>query len=78
MAKLRYKATVTVAGFLIGYLTYQFSWPWWVYLIALAVFLMGLTSFSINNEPDRSGYDKRADDGRGHDVGHDGSGGGDG
>ncbi|WP_150103513.1 hypothetical protein [Thalassobium sp. R2A62] len=77
MAKFRYKAAMTILGPMIGWVAYQFSGPWWVYLIALTVFLIGLMSFSIDSEPDGSGYGKRADDSRGHGSGYDGSGGGD-
>ena len=77
MVKLRYKVALTVFGLLIGWLAYQLAGPWWVYLIALAVFLMGLVSFSINGEPDRLGYEKRADESRGHSSSYDSSGGGD-
>ncbi|MEP3844140.1 MAG: hypothetical protein ABJM43_02165 [Paracoccaceae bacterium] len=73
MAKLGYKAVMTVGGPLMGWATYQFAGPWWVYLIALAVFLVGLISFSVDNEPDRSGYENRADDGRGSAADHDGA-----
>lgn len=76
MPKLRYKLAVTIVGLLIGWIAYHFEGPWWLYLIALAVFLIGLMSFSVDGVPDRSGYGKRGDDSRVDGAGHDGSGGG--
>jgi hypothetical protein len=63
-------------GALIGWSNYEFMGPWWGYLIALAVFLMGLISMQMGHEPDRSGYDKGADDSRAHGLGHASSDGG--
>ncbi|MCH2163902.1 MAG: hypothetical protein MK098_04510 [Marinovum sp.] len=77
MAKARYKLMILVLGPLIGLVTYTVTGPWWLYLIVVAIFLAGLMSFSMDKAPDRSGYDKRADDGRGHGAGHEVSGGGD-
>ena len=77
MIKLRHKLVVTAFAPLLGWFNHQFEGPWWLYLIALALFLLGLMSFSVESAPDRSGYDNRADDGRGHSAGFDGSGGGD-
>ena len=77
MPRLGYKVAATVTGLLIGYSAYRLGLPWWSYLIALAVFLAGLVSFSVDSEPDNSGYDKRADDSRGHGASQGGSGGGD-
>ena len=77
MAELRYKFDLRVAGPLVGWLACQFTVPWWLYLIAIAVFLIGLVSFSLDRAPGGSGYAKRADDSRGHGAANDVSGGGD-
>jgi hypothetical protein len=76
MVAFRNKSAVTIVGSLIGWLAYHFEGPWWLYLIALAVFLVGLMSFSVGGAPDPSGYEKRADDSRVDGGGHGGYGGG--
>ncbi len=76
MTNLLLKAAITFSGPLVALACYQLSGPWWVYLMAVSVFLLGLLSFSVDSEPDRSGYGKRADDSRDSFGGDAGSGGG--
>lgn len=69
MKRYRYRLATLAVGIALGAATNIFGLPWWVYLVALAIFLGGLASFSIESAPDRSGYDKRGDDSRVSDGG---------
>ena len=64
MKNLRYKFATLAVGIITGWAAYYFSAPWWAYISAIGIFLGGLMSFSIDSTPDRSGYEKRADDSR--------------
>lgn len=77
MFKVLCKALVTLSGPLFGWIIYLFEGPFWLYVVAIALILSGLLSFSFSSGPDPTGYEKRADDGRGYGTGFDFSGSGD-
>ena len=70
MKKTWQKIAITLLGPICGGIAFQLSGPWWVYFVALTLFLLGLVSFSYNSEVEKSGYETRVDDGRAHSPGY--------